>query len=128
MKKIISPILLLMLLITSTNSFSSEQDSYGSQVGEKALNGFTNMTTAIIEIPKNIINSSNDAGLFLGLPGGLIKGIINTVGRTLVGVTDLITAPIPTHPIAMPAYVWDKFDIDTSYNDEFRLKASNIDD
>jgi len=103
-------------------SHADEQQSYGSQVGEKALNGFTNMTTAIIELPKNIINSSNDAGLFLGLPGGLIKGIINTVSRTLVGVTDLITAPIPTKPIAMPAYAWDKFDIDTSYGKIFQLE------
>jgi len=122
MKKIIFPILLLSLFISPTISQADDQQSYGSQVGEKALNGFTNMTTAIIEIPKNIINSSNHSGLFLGLPGGLIKGIINTVSRTLVGVTDLITSPIPTKPITMPAYVWDKFDIDTSYGKIFQLK------
>jgi len=122
MKKIIFPILLLSLFMSPAISHANEQKSYGSQVGEKALNGLTNMTTAIIEIPKNIINTSNDAGLFFGLPGGLVKGIINTVSRTLVGVTDLITAPIPTKPIAMPAYVWDKFNVDTSYGKIFQLK------
>jgi len=122
MKKITFPLLLLSLLMVSTSSFSDEQQSYGSQVGDKALSGFTNLTTAVLEIPKNIINTTNNSNIILGSVGGLAKGMIHTVGRMMAGLTDLVTAPLATKPIAQPAYIWEDFDIDTIYGDVFRLK------
>jgi putative exosortase-associated protein (TIGR04073 family) len=123
MKKITFPILLLSLLIVSTSSFAEEleRQSYGSKVGHKALNALANIATAELEIPKNIINTVNDSNIILGTVGGLMKGIIHTLGRIGVGVVDLITAPIPTKPIAQPAYIWEDYDIDTTYGDVFRL-------
>ncbi len=130
MKKITFPFLLLSLLIVSAPSFAetvetevaTTEQSYGSQVGNKALNGFANLTTAILEIPKNIINTTNDSNIVLGSVGGLAKGIIHTLGRMGVGLADLITAPIPTRPIAQPVYIWEDFDLDTTYGDTFRLE------
>lgn len=129
MKKITFPFLLLSLLIVSAPCFAETlktevpiEQSYGSQVGEKALNGFANLTTAILEIPKNMINTTNDSNIVLGTVGGLMKGIIHTLGRMGVGLADLITAPIPTTPIAQPAYIWDDFDLDTTYGGTFRLE------
>jgi putative exosortase-associated protein (TIGR04073 family) len=95
--------------------------SYGEKVGLKTFNAFANLTTGWLEIPKNIINTTNQSNFFYGVSGGLLKGIVNTLGRVGVGVTDLITAPIPTKPIARPARVWDNFDVDTTYGDVFRL-------
>ncbi len=122
MKKLALPVLLASLLMATTSSFADEQQSYGSQVGNKALNGFANITTAILEIPKNIINTTNDSNFAYGIAGGLGKGILNTVGRIVTGITDLITAPLPTKPIAYPLYVWDDFDEDTTYGEVFRLQ------
>ena len=99
----------------------SQHRSYGSKIGNKALNAFANLTTSTLEIPKNIINTTNKSNIFYGLIGGLFKGVINTVGRMAVGITDLITFPLPTKPIAHPIYIWDNFDIDTTYGDVFRL-------
>jgi putative exosortase-associated protein (TIGR04073 family) len=122
MKKLALPVLLASLLMATTSSFADEQQSYGSQVGNKALNGFANITTAVLEIPKNIINTTNDSNFAYGIAGGLGKGILNTVGRIVTGITDLITAPLPTKPIAYPLYVWDDFDEDTTYGEVFRLQ------
>ncbi len=122
MKKIIFPILLLSLFISSAPGVASEQQSYGDKVGKKALNSFSNLTTAIIEIPKNIINTTNNSNIAYGITGGLFKGTVHTIGRILVGAVDLITVALPTKPIANPAFVWDKFDIDTSYGDIFQLE------
>ena len=123
MKKLALPLLLASLLMaTVSNSFAEEQQSYGSQVGNKALNGFANMTTSVLEIPKNIINTTNDSNILYGVIGGLAKGILNTTGRMVTGITDLITAPLPTKPIAYPLYVWDDFDEDTTYGEVFRLQ------
>lgn len=123
MKKRVLQLLLVSLLMTiSAISHANEQQNYGSQVGNKALNGFTNMTTAVLEIPKNIINTVNDSNIALGTVGGLAKGVLNTVGRMMAGLTDFVTAPLPTKPIAQPAYIWEDFDIDTTYHEVFRLQ------
>lgn len=96
-------------------------DSYGDRVSEKALNGFTNINTAVLEIPKNIINTTNDSNVAFGFVGGAVKGILNTVGRMMTGLTDLITAPIITKPIVQPEYIWQDFDADSTYGPVFRL-------
>ncbi|NOR68767.1 MAG: exosortase system-associated protein, TIGR04073 family [Methylomarinum sp.] len=123
MKKRVLPLLLASLLMAiSSISLAGEQQSYGSQVGHKALNGFTNMTTSILEIPKNIINTTNDSNVAYGFVGGLAKGILNTVGRMMAGLTDFVTAPIPTKPIVQPVYIWDDYDVDSTYGEVFRLQ------
>jgi len=96
-------------------------NSYGSKVGNKALNAFANLTTGMLEIPKNIINTTNKSNIFYGVVGGLFKGLVHTGGRIGVGIADLVTIPLPTKPIAHPLYVWDDFDVDTTYGPVFRL-------
>ena len=132
MKKHALPLLLASLLLAfSSVSFAEEQrsngssfgHSYGSTIGNKALNGFANISTSVLEIPKSIINESNQSNVIWGFFGGAIKGIIQTTGRIGVGLADLITFPIPTKPIVHPAYVWDDFDVDTTYGEVFRLEG-----
>lgn len=100
------------------------QQSYGEKIGNKALNGFANLTTSTLEMPKNIINTMNQSNLFYGVFGGFLKGLVNVLGRTGCGIVDLITFPIPTQPIAYPVYIWDNFDIDTTYGEVFRLNKT----
>jgi putative exosortase-associated protein (TIGR04073 family) len=98
-----------------------QQSSYGEKIGNKALNAFANLATSPLEIPKNIINTMNQSNFFYGVFGGFIKGLVNTLGRAGCGITDLITLPIPTRPIAHPVYIWDNFDMDTTYGEVLRL-------
>jgi hypothetical protein len=119
-----------------------EQDRYVRQVGDKALNGFTNIVTGPLEMPKSIINVTNhasygygnnysvnnnysnndpDDNIVYGVIGGVISGALNATGRIMTGVTDLVTAPLPTKPIVQPRYVWDDFDKTNSYGPVFRL-------
>ena len=101
-----------------------QQSSYGEKIGNKALNAFANVTTSPLEIPKNIINTMNQSNFFYGVFGGFLKGLVNTLGRTGCGIADLITLPIPTKPIAYPVYIWDDFDVDTTYGEVFRLDTT----
>ena len=110
------------LLTISSQALSDEDRCYGEKVGGKTLSAFANLTTAWLEIPKNIINQTNNSNIVYGVVGGTLQGILNTVGRLSVGVTDLVTAPIPTEPIAYPVYIWDDFDVDTTYGEAFRLQ------
>jgi len=98
-----------------------QQQSFGQKGNNKALNAFANLTTSTLEIPKNIINTMNQSNFFYGVFGGFLKGLVNTLGRTGCGIVDLITLPLPTQPIVYPAYIWDDFDVDTTYGEVFRL-------
>ncbi|CAA9889345.1 conserved exported hypothetical protein [Candidatus Methylobacter favarea] len=101
-----------------------QQISYGRKIGKKALSGWTNLSLGWLEIPKNIINTTNQSNFFYGVFGGFLKGIVNTLGRTSVGIVDLITFPLPTKPIARPLFIWDDFDADTTYGEVFRLNKN----
>lgn len=123
---LLSALALSALLAVSPVSQADEDDEgvsypYGEKVSSKAINGLTNIATAFLEVPKNIINTTNDSNVVYGIIGGGAKGLIHMTGRLLTGVVDLVTAPIPTHPISDPPYIWDDFDTDTSYNEVFRL-------
>jgi putative exosortase-associated protein (TIGR04073 family) len=99
--------------------------SYGERVGEKVVSGFANLATGWLEMPKNVINVTNQSNIFYGFTGGLAKGMIHTAGRMGVGIADLVTFPIPTKPIAYPLYIWEDFDVDTAYGDVMRLQKRN---
>ena len=101
-----------------------KQQSYGEKVGNKALVAFANLTTSPLEIPKNIINTMNQSNFFYGVFGGFLKGLVNTLGRTGCGIADLITLPLPTKPVAYPVYIWDDFDVDTTYGEVYRLNKT----
>jgi putative exosortase-associated protein (TIGR04073 family) len=96
--------------------------SYGSKIGNKALRGFTNILLSPIEIPKNVIITSNISNPFYGIIGGIFKGLLHTAGRMSAGLVDVVFFPLPTKPNTDPIYPWnDYFDRDTSYCDVFDL-------
>ena len=109
---------------TYTPAEPLQQASYGEKIGNKALIGFANLATGILEIPKNMINTINQGNFFYGVGGGFIKGTVNTLGRMGCGIADIITLPIPTKPVAYPLFIWDDFDADTTYGEVLRLNKS----
>lgn len=100
-----------------------EGDRYRRQVGEKAVYGAANIVSAPLEIPKNIINITNEEGsnIFYGIFGGIIRGSIDGAARISNGIADLVTAPIPTKKVPYPHYVWDDFDQYNTYGPVMRL-------
>jgi len=102
----------------------AEDLTYGEMVRTKLASGLTNMTFGLAEIPKNMINTSNEANVLLGVTGGLMKGTLHTVGRLLAGGLDFITFPVPSQPITHPIYVWQQFNIDTSYGPFFDMSRT----
>ena len=96
--------------------------TYGSKIGNKALRGFTNLLLSPMEIPKNVINTTNESNPFYGIIGGIFKGLMHTAGRMSSGLIDVVFFPLPTKPNTDPIYPWDDyFDRDTSYCDIFDL-------
>ncbi|MGR8942350.1 MAG: exosortase system-associated protein, TIGR04073 family [Gammaproteobacteria bacterium] len=100
----------------------TKPQTYGERVGEKATSAFANLATGWLEMPKNVINTTNQSNVIYGFIGGLAKGMVHTAGRMGVGIADLSTLPIATKPIMYPLYIWDDFDVDTTYGDVMRLQ------
>lgn len=100
------------------------EETYGETVRTKLASGLTNLSFGIAEIPKNMINTSNEVSVLLGVTGGVLKGTLHTMGRLLAGTVDFLTFPVPSQPITHPAYVWQEFTMDTTYGPFFDMSRT----
>ncbi len=108
------------LLALSSVSAQAEEGSgisYPAKIGGKFLIGMMNATTGMVEIPKTMMTTSASDGLGLGLSLGFVKGMTNMLGRSLLGMMDVISFPIPTKPLVNPPVVFQDFDQETTYGE-----------
>lgn len=114
--------ILVVVLAAAGTADAADTSSYGEKVRQKFGSGYTNMVLGMAEIPKNAIITTNQTNALFGATGGVFKGILHGVGRTLAGVVDLITCPIPSEPIPKPPYVWQNFQTETQYGSVLQVK------
>lgn len=108
----------LALFLTIFSFFSTQaiaKDDYFQDSADKFASGIVNATTGWIELPKNIVLVSQADGPLYGISLGIGKGIMHSVGRSLVGIANAATFFIPTKPSMSPLYVWDDFSKETTY-------------
>ncbi len=101
---------------------SKRPESYGGAITTKLGTGLSNLVLSPLEIPKNIINTTNEANLALGSTGGVAKGFLHMAGRFMAGIVDVMTFPLPTEPLTTPQFVWDNYGLETRYNPLFKMK------
>lgn len=87
----------------------------GAQTAVRKLGrGLAGMTTSFLELPGNVVAETRDQGAAVGIPLGFAKGLGMIVVRTLVGVYEFVTAPIPApadyRPLLRPEFPWDYFE------------------
>ena len=94
----------------------------------KAGRGLAGMTIGFLEIPGNIYKGAVDDGVG-GAFLGFAKGLGMLVPRTLVGVYEFVSAPIPApsgfRPILEPEFPWGYFSGSGSTSSEPRSKKSS---
>lgn len=103
-----------------TPAATPSEKPYFTKVTDKFIGGFTNLFTGLVEVPKNIADSSKKTNFVVGAAGGLLNGTLHTLGRTAAGVFDVLTAPIPIASMVEPQYVWSDFDKPTTYGSHFK--------
>ena len=95
--------------------------SYGQDVINKLGRGVANLFTGWIEFPKEIINVTSSDGDVKGLFVAPIVGLWKALGRTFVGLYEIVTFPIPLpagyEPIVYPEYVIGEDDLMTLGDD-----------
>lgn len=110
--KILTACVLTGALMTAQ---SVHAESYLSGFTNKLSQGFANMATGFIEIPKNVINITDEDNIFVGMTWGVLRGAAHGVSRTLVGGIEFLSSPIPSSEFAAPAYAWERFSEDSRY-------------
>ena len=73
----------------------STAHALGSTAGDKLSRGVANTFEGILEVPRNISNTTEAQGLLTGVTVGLGKGLGYGVLRTLIGLYEVVTFPIP---------------------------------
>lgn len=100
--------LALVVALTAAGPVFAEQDT-GRLVMTKLFRGIVNAATGWMEIPKQMIRTSQEQGVGPGLSWGFAKGIGWAVGRSVMGGYEIVTFPIPVpeeyRPVLQPEYV-----------------------
>ncbi len=104
----------LILFSLSAQADKSEL-SYPAKIGGKLGMGLINTVTGIAEIPKSMMVTTAKDGIGLGMSLGFVNGMTNMLGRTLVGMVDVVSFPIPTKPMITPPVIFQSFDQETTY-------------
>jgi putative exosortase-associated protein (TIGR04073 family) len=104
-----------ILLFSVTSHAEDSGISYPAKIGGKFGIGLINATTGIVEIPKTMMVMSESDGLGMGLSVGFLKGMGNMMGRTFLGMVDVISFPVPTKPLINPPVVFQDFGVETTY-------------
>ena len=103
MKHVFSVVLVLTIIFLASSAFAQDP-------GSKLFRGLLNTTTGFLELPITIWQTSKNEGYPTGLTIGLGKGLVNSVYRTLVGVYEVVTFPIPApagyESILTPGTLW----------------------
>ncbi|SEQ78251.1 putative exosortase-associated protein, TIGR04073 family [Nitrosomonas sp. Nm51] len=123
MGKMTKSFCMLLLCLASFPATASGGYGYGLGYGqgyigmasEKFVTGITNTATGFVELPKNIILTTQKDTIVHGMTIGLVSGIMHTVARTVIGVFDVATFLIPTPPSIQPTFVWQDFSVESSY-------------
>ena len=101
-------LMLSMLLLLSSPAKAYEEiteEIYFNRAGMKILSGVANVTTGWMELPKNIILwNQKENSILVGLPEGVVRGIVHTASRTGSGALDLATFWLPTFPSPKPTF------------------------
>lgn len=75
---------------------AAAQDDTAAKIGLKAFRGVSNTVLGLVtDIPRTMYYDSLAEGPGFGLTVGFFEGIAFGVGRTLVGVYELVTFPVP---------------------------------
>ena len=103
----------LALVLCSLAAAPARAEDYSNQAGRGALTklyrGIVNAATGWIEIPKQMITTSQESGAAKGWTWGFAKGIGWAVARSVTGAYEIVTFPFPVpegyRHIMNPEYV-----------------------
>ncbi|MFK7896189.1 MAG: exosortase system-associated protein, TIGR04073 family [Myxococcota bacterium] len=87
--------------------------SAGGTPAKKLGRGAVNVVLGPLALPGQVVQTTREQGVFLGLTWGVVKGVGWTVATEAVGLWEVLTCPFETPPefvaILDPVYPWEHF-------------------
>ena len=106
----------IITLFSLTAQAGDSGISYPARIGGKFGIGLINTVTGIVEIPKSMMVETAKDGIGMGMTLGFVNGMTNMLGRTLTGMVDVVSFPIPTKPMISPAVVFQDFSQESTFS------------
>ncbi len=89
----------LLVVASGVNRLACADAGNGTPTGEKMFaklgRGLANAVTGWIEIPRQMRDESEVSGLGVGLTWGLAEGVGYAIARTIAGVYEIVSFPVP---------------------------------
>lgn len=105
----------LAFSLAATPTMAAEEEgNYATQTATKFGRGFSNCAFGWAELFKNSVSEPHQKG-WMYAPVGFVKGVGHAVGRTVVGVAELVTFPIPTPSPIHTEHFWESMSTETTY-------------
>ena len=102
-------VFVLMGLSASTAEAALPGWAYGA--GGKLTRGVVNIVTGWLELPNQIVDTTRQQNVYVGMSLGLLRGVAKGVMREAVGVYETVTflfpAPANYAPILYPVYAFE---------------------
>lgn len=112
MKTLFTASVISILILINTPAFAAEMpkpEAIAEKMSFKLVRGVTNVTTSIVELPKQIILTGRNHGA-KGYVIGPLKGVGMTVYRTFIGFAEVLFFLVPQpgyyDPMMDPEFVW----------------------
>lgn len=105
-KKLVFGLMAAALLVGTAQPVSADPET-GKKMGRKLIRGVVNTFTGWVEVPIQAELSEKEYG-WKGIPPGLGKGLFFALGRTMVGLYEIATFPLPMpedyRPVVVPEF------------------------
>ncbi len=129
MKRLIGTVLTVLMLSGPVFAETAQEpESVASKMVTKFTRGFTNVVTAVLEVPKQTTVLTAEHGGF-GLLIGPLAGVVMTVYRAALGTSEMVLFMVPApgyyDPAIDPEFVWDNWVEKTTYKDKNKETSDN---
>lgn len=104
---------LVASLVADAPAHADEPHALGDRISGKLIRGMVNLSTGWIEVPRQIYEVGTHEGWVRGLLRGPFDGIGMFFARTVAGVVETATFPVPLptyKPLLTPTYAWESED------------------
>jgi putative exosortase-associated protein (TIGR04073 family) len=106
---------LAMAMVWISPVQAEEPVSLETQISKKFVRGIVNLSTGWMELPRQVYEVGQNEGWVTGVLRGPFDGIGMFFARTVAGVVEIATFPVPLptyQPILSPAYAWESERVD----------------
>lgn len=100
---------MILVTVLALSGIAAQTVQAGGSPGNHRLRklgrGLSNIATGVLEIPRNVRAVQVEQGDMAAVTYGTARGLWRTGVRSVVGVVEVITFPVPTTPIVEPEFL-----------------------